>query len=131
MVQELGETRDAMAWDVWKKAETIASERKRDTKPFYIIYAAKPDPALAGANVRGQVAQGGIRQTFKLSYVRPPVILGQLVWFVNNPMGIFEFVPQLSSPPDIPLDPSLLSDRKEDQFSSVMEKGKNLNVIVS
>lgn len=131
MVQELGETRDAMAWDVWHKAEAIANERKKDVKPFYIIYAAKSDPALAGANVRGKVAFGGIRQTFKLSYERPPMILGQLVWYVNNPMGVFEFVPQLSSPPDIPLDPSMLSDRKEDQFSTVMEKGKDMNVLVS
>jgi hypothetical protein len=131
MVQELGETRDAMAWDVWRKAESIASERKNEVKPFYIIYAAKTDPALAGAIVRGLVASGGIRQTFRLSYERPPMILGQLVWFVNNPMGLFEFVPQLSSPPDIPLDPSMLSDRKEDQFNTVMEKGKDMNVLVS
>lgn len=131
MSQELGETRDAMAWDVWHKAEEIASDRKKDVKPFYIIYAAKTDPALAGANVRGQKAAGGIRQTFKISYCCPQLILGQLVWYVNNPLGQFEFVPQLSSPPDIPLDPSLLSDRKEDQFASVMEKGKDMNVLVS
>lgn len=131
MSQEMGETRDAMAWDIWHRAEEIASERKNDKKPFYIIYSAKPDPALAGANVRGQVASGGIRQTFKLSYDRPPFVLGMLVWFVNNPMGVFEFVPQLSSPPDIPLDPTLLSDRKEDQSERVMEKGKKINVLVS
>jgi hypothetical protein len=131
MVQELGETRDSMALDCWKRAEEIAHARKRDVKPFYIIYAAKPDPALAGANVCGNVASGGIRQTFKLSYVRPPFVLGMLVWYVNNPIGLFEFVPQLSSPPDVPLDPSLLSVRKEDQMESLMEKGKNINVLVS
>lgn len=131
MAQTLGETRDSMALDCWRGAERIADERKNDVKPFYIIYAAKPDPALAGANVRGKKADGGIRQTYKLSYDRPPLILGQLVWYVNNPLGIFEFVPQLSSPYDVPLDPSLLSDRKEDQFSGVMEKGKKLNVLVS
>ena len=131
MSQELGETRDQMALDCWLQAEKIASERKHDVKPFYIIYAAKPDPALSGANVRGLIASGGIRQSFKLSYDRPPFVLGMLVWYVNNPLGIFEFVPQLSSPPDVPLDPSMLSDRKEDQFSTVMEKGKNINVLVS
>lgn len=131
MSQTLGETRDAMAMDCWNKAEKIANDRKSDVKPFYIIYAAKSDPALSGANVRGLIASGGIRQTYKLSYDRPPLILGQLVWFVNNPLGIFQFVPELSSPPDIPLDPSVLSDRKEDQFGSVMEKGQKMNVLVS
>jgi hypothetical protein len=131
MSQELGETRDALAMDCWRKAEQIASERKNDVKPFYIIYAAKPDPSLSGAKVNGQLALGGIRQAFRLSYDRPPFVLGMLVWFVNNPMGIFQFVPELSSPPDTPLDPSLLSDRKEDQFTGVMEKGKKINVLVS
>ncbi len=131
MSQELGETRDQMALDCWSQAEKIAEERKNDTRPFYIIYAAKPDPALQGAIVRGLVASGGIRQSFKLSYERPPFVLGMLVWFVNNPLGIFEFVPQLSSPPDVPLDPSLLSVRKEDQMESLMEKGKKINVLVS
>lgn len=131
MSQELGETRDAMAMDCWHGAEKIAEERKHDKKPFYIIYAAKSDPALNGAVVKGLVACGGIRQTYKLSYQRPPAILGQLVWFVNNPMGIFEFVPQLSFPYDVLLDPSLLSDRKEDQYERVMEKGKKMNVLVS
>ena len=120
-----------MALDCWNKAEKIANDRKNDVKPFYIIYAAKSDPALIGASVRGQIADGGIRQTYRLSYDRPPIILGQLVWFVNNPLGIFQFVPELSSPPDIPLNPQWLSDRKEEQFSSLMDKGKKLNVLVS
>ena len=131
MSQELGETRDAMAWDCWHKAEQIASDYKHEVKPFYIVYVAKTDPALAGANVRGQVAFGGIRQCFRLTFERPQLLLGQLVWFVNNPMGIFEFVPQLSCPPDVPLDPSLLSNRKEDRAPRVMAKGKDMNVLVS
>jgi hypothetical protein len=131
MAQEMGETRDSMAQDCWDRAEQIASVRKKDDKPFYIIFSAKPDPGLKGAKVRGLYAAGGIRQTFKLSYDRPPFVLGMLVWYVNNPMGIFQFVPELSSPPDIPLDPSLLSDRKEDQFCNVMEKGKSIKILVS
>ncbi len=130
-MQQLGETRDAMAFDCWNKAEAIANERKKDVKPFYIIYAAKPDPHLSGAVVNGQIAAGGIRETYKLSYDRPPSILGQLVWFVNNPMGIFQFVPELSSPYDVPLDPQLLSVRKEDQAPSVMQRGEKMNVLLS
>lgn len=130
MDQTLGETRDTMALDCWNLAEKIAEERK-DAKAYYIIYAAKPDPHLRGASVGGHTAWGGIRQAYRLSYDRPHLILGQLVWYVNHPKGIFQFVPELSSPYDVPLDPSLLSDRKEDQSTRVMEQGKNMNVLVS
>lgn len=131
MVQELGETREAMAWSVWIQAQNIANDHRAEKKPFYIVFAAKPDPTLKGAVINGLVAHGGIRQTFKLSYERPQMFLGQLVWYVDNTQGIFEFLPQLSSPPDVPLDPSMLSDKREDQLMGVMEKGKELNVLVS
>jgi hypothetical protein len=131
MTQFLGETRDQMALDCWLGAEKIANERKTDVKPFYIIFAAKPDPHLAGSVINGLVAFGGIRQTYKISYQKPPAILGQLVWFVNNPMGIFQLVPELSCPYDVPLDPQYLSDRKEDQATSVMEQGQKMNVLLS
>lgn len=131
MVQQLGETRDALGWATWNKAYSIANERKSEVKPFYIIYAAKPDPALQGAIVNGLVASGGIREAWRLSHDRPPAVLGILVWYVDNALGLFQFVPELSSPPDVPLDPSMLSDRKEDQSVSLMEKGKKIKVLVS
>lgn len=130
MVQELGETRDAMALDVWNKAQKIANDI-RDVKPLYIVFCAKPDPHLRGAVVNGQMANGGIRQSFRVTYRKPQMILGQLVWFVNKSLGIFDFLPELSSPYDIPLDPSMLSDRSEDRSSRVMEKGQQMNVLVS
>lgn len=130
MSEELGAVREAMAQDCWAKAEQIAHERKNDVKPFYIIYFAKVDPALCGADAWGKHIAGGIRQSFRLSYDRPPFVLGMLVWFVNNPMGVFEFVPELSSPPDIPLDPSLLSTRSEDCSYAVADKAKEMNKII-
>lgn len=131
MVQEMGETRDALAMATWIKAEKIAHDHAKEKKPFYIVYAAKPDPGLAGAVVDGIVAAGGIRESFRLTHNRPQAILGQLVWFVNNAMGEFQFLPDLSFPPDIPLDPYLLSDRSEDQLYSIMDKGKQMKVLVS
>lgn len=131
MVQELGETRDALALATWNKAIEIANDHKKEKKPFYIVYAAKSDPGLQGAVVNGLVASGGLRQTFKLTHSRPQVFLGQLVWFVNHATGEFRFLPELSPPPDIPLDPSLLSTRSEDQLYSVMDTGKKMNVLVS
>ena len=131
MVQEMGETRDALAMATWIKAEKIAHDHAKEKKPFYIVYAAKPDPGLAGAVVDGIVASGGIRESFRLTHDRPQLILGQLVWFVNNGTGEFLFIPELSPPPDVPLDPSLLSTKSEDKFADVMQKGKDLKVLVS
>ncbi len=130
MTELLGEVRDAMAMDVWKQAENIALLNKHIVKPFYILYTAKVDPALAGAKVRGKHSDGGIRQAFRISYDRPPFVLGMLVWFVNNPCGVFEFVTQLSSPPDIPLDPSMLSDKSEDKSTQLMDKAKDMNKFI-
>ena len=130
MAQQLGELRDAMAFDCCAIAEGIASDRAHDPKPFYIIYSAKVDPALAGADAWGKHVAGGLRQAYKLSYDRPPFVLGMLVWFVNGPLGIFQFVPELSSPPDIPIDPSLLSTRREDFSYAVADKAKEMNKVI-
>lgn len=121
MAQEIGESRDAWGTDVWKQAEDFAEKMKSEVKPFYIVYACKPDNQKVGV----------FRQTFKAYYSRPPAIIGILVWYVNHPLGQFEFLPELSSPPDIPLDPSLLSDKASDASERVMEQGKNLKVLVS
>lgn len=127
----MGDTREELALAVWNKAIAIANDYKKEKKPFYIVYAAKPDPNLKGAVIDGQVASGGIRQSFRLLHERPQLLIGQLVWYVNNALGIFQFLPELSPPPDIPLDPSLLSTRSEDQLYGVMEQGKKVNVLVS
>jgi len=118
--QQLGETRDAMALGCMKLVEDFAEKMRKEVKPFYIVFFAKADASV-----------NGIRQTIKAYYNRPPKMLGILVWFVNNPLGIFEFVPELSSPPDIPLDPSLLSNKSEDQSIGIMNKASDFNVIVS
>lgn len=117
MTYELGEIREAMAQGCWNMVEDFANSMKSEDKPFYIVFFAKPDNSV-----------NGIRQAIKAYYKRPAKLLGILVWYVNHPMGIFQFVPELSSPPDIPLDPTLLSDRSEDQFSSIAGKGKELGV---
>lgn len=127
MKLEMHELRENMAQDCWAIAEGIASDRRHDPKPFYIMYSAKVDPALAGADAWGKRVEGGIRQSYRLSYDKPPFVLGMLVWFVNNPLGVFEFVSELSSPPDIPIDPSLLSTDSYDKSYALMDKAKEMN----
>ena len=131
MTQQLGETRDALSLQCWELVSAFANNMRKEKRPFYIVYAAKSDPALTGALVNDTVAIGGLRQTVKAYYNRPAALLGILVWYVDNNLGIFDFVPELSSPPDVPINPSMLSDKSEDQFSSVMQKGKDMKVLVS
>ena len=126
MAQSIGESRETWGWDVWHMAEDFANNMKKERRPFYIVYAAKQDkPASEKQGV------GVYRQTMKAYFSRPPKLLGILVWYVDNRSGIFDFVPELSSPPDVPLDPSLLSDKAEDASARVSEQGKKMNVIVS
>lgn len=126
MAQTIGESREAWGWNVWKQAEEFANNMKKEVKPFYIVYAAKHDP-----HTSEKVGSGVYRQTMKAYYHRPPAMLGILVWYVDNAQGIFRFIPELSAPPDVPLDPSLLSDKATDASERVMEQGEKLKVLVS
>lgn len=121
MVQEIGETREAMALAAWKLAENMADKLKTDREPFWIVFAAKPDRTKGNA----------INQAIKAYRHKPPAMLGILVWYVDHSKGEFKFMPELSSPPDIPIDPSLLSTRAEDALPTVMEKGKQMKVLLS
>lgn len=126
MAQEIGESREAWGWNVMKMAEDFANKMKKEVKPFYIVYCAKYDPHSS------ETARNGVyRQTIKAYYHRPQAMLGILVWYVNHLKGIFEFVPELSAPPDVPLDPSLLSDKASDASDRVAEQGKKLHALVS
>lgn len=119
MPQELGESREIWARDVWNKAEAYASNLKNDKEPFYIVFAAKQD----------RHAHNAFRQSFRFYRQRPPRMIGILVWYVDNLKGIFRLVPELSIPPDVPIDPNLLSKKQEDQFPSVMETGEKAGVL--
>jgi len=116
MVQELGETREPMAADAIKYIEDFVSKMKHEKKPFYVVYCAREN----------QLIPGQIRQTVKAYREKPPALLGVLVWYVDNSLGIMEFKPELSAPWDIPTNPLLLSDRSEDQFVRIMERGKQV-----
>lgn len=121
MTQTIGESREQWGMDVWNEAEKHANALKHDREPFYIVYAAKQD----------RKEPGKFRQAFRFYRQIPPKILGLLVWKVDHPKGIFELVPELSLPPDVPVDPTLLSEKKEDSFTSIMEVGEKMGVLLS
>jgi len=121
MVQEIGESREAWGWDVMKMAEEFANNMSKEERPFYIVYACKPDTGKLGV----------FRQTMKAYYHRPQPMLGILVWYVDHSKGQFKFCADLSAPPDMPLDPELLSDKASDASESVMAQGEKLKALVS
>lgn len=126
MAQEIGESREKWGWEVMKMAEEFANAMKSEVRPFYIVYAAKLDPYASK-----KLGRGAYRQAMKAYFKRPAPMLGILVWYVDHRIGEFRFCPELSAPPDVPVDPSLLGEKASDALPTVMEKGKALNVLVS
>lgn len=121
MAQEIGESRDAWGFDVWQKAEEYANAFKSDKEPFYVVYAAKQD--------KGR--ENTFRQSFRFYRQRPPKVIGLLVWYVDNSKGIFTLVPELSIPPDVPVDPSLLSKDRRDSFEKISEVGQEMGILLA
>lgn len=117
----LGDVREEMAKGCLDYVEDFYNGMQHIKEPFYIVYYADVD----------HINPNRIIQTVKAYHKKPPFILGLLVWYVDNAKGIFMFRADLSSPPDVPLNPATLSDRKEDQITSIMEKGTKLPVIMS
>lgn len=126
MAQEIGESREAWGWDVMKMAEEFANKMSSEDRPFYIVYAAKEDKGMS--NILGR---GAFKQAFKAYFDKPPALLGILTWYVNHRTAEFRFCPELSAPPDVPLDPSLLSDKTSDVSERVADRGKNLQIQLS
>lgn len=126
MAQEIGESREKWGWDVMNMAVDFAEKMKKEVRPFYIVYACKEDKPQSE-----KTGSFVFKQAFRAYYDRPPAILGILVWYVNHPLGEFRFIPELSAPPDVPLDPSLLSDKASDASASVMAQGEKLKALVS
>jgi hypothetical protein len=126
MPQEIGESREKLGWDVVHMVEDFANKMKSEERPFYIVYACKEDKGMSK-----KLGTFAFKQAIRAYYSRPPAMLGILVWYVNHKEGRFEFVPELSAPPDVPLDPKLLSDKASDASDRVMGQGKKLKAIVS
>ena len=126
MAQEIGESRETWGLDVMKMAEDFANNMKSEMRPFYIVYACKEDRGMS--QYMGRTV---FKQAMKAYYSKPPAMLGILVWYVNHPLGEFRFIPELSAPPDVPVDPALLSDKASDASERVMAQGEKLKALVS
>lgn len=126
MAQEIGESREAWGLDVMRMAEEFANSMSHEMKPFYIVYACKEDRGMSN-----KIGRTAFKQAMKAYFTKPPVILGILVWYVNHGASEFRFCPELSAPPDVPLDERLLSDKASDSSERVALQGEKLNALVS
>lgn len=126
MTVTIHEAREKLGRDIWAKAEAFANNMKKEEKPFYIVYACKEDKAESQ-----RLGTGIFRQAFKAYYQKPPAIIGILVWYVDNRTGEFTFKPELSVPPDVPIDPRLLSTDSADFSPEVAAQGEKMNVLLS
>ena len=126
MTQNIGDSRETWGLDVMKMAEDFANNMNQERRPFYIVYACKEDKGMSN-----KLGRPAFKQAIKAYYDKPPVMLGILVWYVNHVSGEFRFCPELSAPHDVPIDPSLLSDKASDASERVMAQGEKLKVIVS
>lgn len=126
MAQEIGESREAWGKDICQMAENFAAHMKSEVRPFYIVYACKEDRGMSN-----KLGRPAFKQAIRAYYERPPALIGILVWYCDHSKSEFRFVPELSAPPDIPLDPNLLSDKASDASERVAARGAELNVLVS
>jgi hypothetical protein len=126
MAQEIGESRETWGRDVMKMAEDFANNMKSQSEPFYIVYACKYD-----APNSKKYGKSIFKQAIKAYKQKPSAMLGILVWYVDHTKSEFRFCPELSAPPDVPVDPKLLSEKASDALPTVMAKGQSMNVLLS
>lgn len=130
MAELIGDARENWGWDVMRMAEDFANKMSKEREPFWIVYAAKEDKGMSN-----KLGRGAFKQAFKAWPIKPmkdgKPLLSVLVWYVNHATGEFRFCHELSSPPDVPIDPRLLSDKASDASARVMEQGEKVSALVS
>ena len=80
MVQETGETRDAIIEEDNKKIQKILDANKHKTDPYWIVVFAKP----AKVSVEGKHT---LMKHIKPYNIRPPSQVGMIIGEVNNKTG--------------------------------------------
>ncbi len=115
---QMGDVRESMAQGCMDYVHDFVHKMSHIKEPFYVVYYATVD----------RLTPNKINQTVKAYHQKPPFMIGVLVWYVNNRLGICDLVPELSSPPDYPIDPKFLSDDPKDLIVSVAQQGKRTNL---
>ena len=121
-MQEMGETREPMAYDCWMDANRLAEMYDKVLDhDFWILYAAKP---------HAQVGYGVVAGWEVIAKRPPQAMVGVLVfkWVKLDKRLIME--PDLCLPYDIPLSETELSTKKEDYLPSMAKAAKESQSIL-
>lgn len=117
----MGDFRESLGRECMDRLEDYANNLPSTEFPCYIVICAKADRNQAG-HINAAI------QHYK---ERPPALVGILVWYADKDKGILDIVPELSLPPDVPLDPQHLSKDPKDSFKSIAEVGEKMGVLLS
>jgi len=117
----IGDLREDLSRETMNRVESYANGLHKKQFPCWIVVCAKTD----------RFKSGQINASIQHYKKCPPKMLGILVWYADKEKGILDFLPDLSFPPDIPLNPADLSTKSSDSFESVAQKGEDLKVLLS
>ena len=121
-MQEMGETREPMAFDCWADANRLAeSYAKRMNRDFWILFAAKPHVHQKNALVMG----------WEVIAKRPPrAMVGVMVFKWCNKDKRLEVDGQLSLPFDVPISESEMSKSESDYVPTLAKAAEQSGSIL-
>lgn len=121
-MQEMGETREPMAYDCWSDANRLAEMYSKKLEgDFWILFAAKPHVKQQNAVVMG----------WEVIAKRPPrAMVGVMVFKWNDADQRLEVETDLSLPYDIPISEMEMSTNTNDLIVSVAQAAQKSGSIL-
>lgn len=121
-MQEMGETREPMAFDCWQDANRLAhTYSKKMQRDFWVLFAAKPHAVQKNALVLG----------WEVIAKRPPrAMVGVMVFHWCHEDKRLSVETDLSLPFDVPISEREMSTKKEDVIHTVGEAAKKSGSIL-
>ena len=121
-MQEMGETREPMAFDCWQDAQKLAEKYAKVMKhDFWVLFAAKPHVKV----------QNGIVMGWEVIAKRPPqAMVGVMVFKWSHREQQLSVDTSLSLPYDVPISESEMSKNSKDCISTVAEAGRKSGSII-
>jgi hypothetical protein len=121
-MQEMGETREPMAYDCWTDAQRLAEMYSKSLqRDFWVLYAAKPHVSIPNAIVAG----------WEISVTRPPAaMVGVLSFKWNNSEKRLTVDTDMSLPYDVPISSSEMSTSEKDFVPTIADAAKKSGSIL-
>lgn len=121
-MQEMGETREPMAFDCWTDAKRLAEMYSKSLKhDFWVLYAAKPHVSMENAIVAG----------WEVIAKRPPqAMVGVLVFKWSHRNKTLTVEVDLSLPYDIPISDAEMSKNNKDMTPTMAQAAEKSGSIL-